>query len=109
MQGKSLFTVLLTAVCSLAPALAQTTGEISGRVSDETGGALPGVTVTATSPALQGARTAVSDGGGQYRFALLPPGDYALAFELAGFETERAERTSRRGSDDFRALAATPG
>ena len=94
MQGKSLFTVLLTAVCSLAPGLAQTTGEISGRVSDETGGALPGVTVTATSAALQGARTAVSDGGGQYRFALLPPGDYALAFELAGFETERAENVA---------------
>src|SRR5260370_34697834 len=68
-----------------APLLAQTTGSISGHVTDASGGALPGVTVDAKSSAMQGARTTVSDSGGAYRFTLLPPGNYALSFTLAGF------------------------
>jgi len=50
--------VAATALCS-ATALAQTTGDIDGRVTDEQGGALPGVTVEARSASFQGVRTAV--------------------------------------------------
>ncbi len=70
------------------PAGAQTTGDVLGSVADEAGGVLPGVTVEAHSPALQGARIAVSTGAGQYRLSLLPPGEYAVTFTLPGFATE---------------------
>jgi hypothetical protein len=71
-----------------APLLAQTTGSITGRATDTSGAALPGVTVEVTSPALQGVRTAVSDREGLYRLPLLPPGDYAVTFKLEGFASE---------------------
>jgi hypothetical protein len=62
-----------------------TTGSISGRIADSQGGVLPGVTVTATSPNLQGVRTAVTSDHGDYALAFLPPGEYSLSMELAGF------------------------
>ena len=71
-----------------APLFAQTTGSLTGRALDESGGVLPGVTVEAKSPALQGARGAVTDGGGRYRLTLLPPGLYTIAFTLPGFAQE---------------------
>ncbi len=64
---------------------ASSTGSISGEVKDEQGGVLPGVTVTATSPAQPGALTAVTNEAGIYRFPAVPPGAYALTYELAGF------------------------
>src|SRR5687768_2122641 len=83
----------LTAVMLLvsAPVFAQgggasSTGSISGEVADAQGGALPGVTVTATSPAQIGALTAVTNEAGIYRFPSVPPGEYKLSFELAGFQ-----------------------
>lgn len=88
--------VLLVAVAALlfvvslpAPAFAQgLTGTIDGTVKDETGGVLPGVTVTLASPALiGGARTNVTGEGGTFRFPTLPPGQYVVTFELAGFQS----------------------
>ncbi|MFH1175765.1 MAG: TonB-dependent receptor [Acidobacteriota bacterium] len=69
------------------PAAAQVpTGTLSGHVTD-TSAALPGVTVSVTSPALQGTRIAVTSENGDYIFAFLPPGDYTVRFELQGFQT----------------------
>lgn len=70
------------------PALrAQTTGSIRGTV--ETGQtALPGVTIEAKSPNLQGTRTAVSDAEGRFNLTLLPPGTYTLTAKLEGFATK---------------------
>ncbi|HXU30520.1 MAG TPA: TonB-dependent receptor [Thermoanaerobaculia bacterium] len=68
---------------------AQTTGSIVGRVIDESGAPLPGTTVEATSPSLQGARTAVADANGDYRLTLLPPGSYTVSANLQGFAPER--------------------
>jgi hypothetical protein len=79
---------LAVAIIGAAPAAAQTTGGIVGRVTDEQGGALPGVTIEARSPALQGTRTATSDGAGRYRLTLLPPGPYSVAITLEGFAPE---------------------
>lgn len=73
-----------------APAFAQvsaTTGAINGKVTDDTGGVLPGVTVTVASPSMQGTRTDVSNEEGTYRFPAVPPGDYKITYELAGFGT----------------------
>jgi hypothetical protein len=78
--------VLITAM----PAIAQVSAlsSIRGTVSDATGGALPGVTVTLTSPALQVTEiAAVTQVDGSYRFGELPPGIYRLKFELTGFNT----------------------
>ncbi|MGE0816049.1 MAG: TonB-dependent receptor [Vicinamibacterales bacterium] len=68
-----------------------TTGSINGKVTDNTGGVLPGVTVTASSPSMQGVRTDVTNESGEYRFPAVPPGDYKLVFELAGFGTVNRE------------------
>lgn len=79
---------LAVAAIGAAPAAAQTTGGIVGRVTDAQGGALPGVTIEARSPSLQGTRTTTSDGAGRYRLTLLPPGAYNVAITLEGFAPE---------------------
>jgi hypothetical protein len=63
------------------------TGTIRGTVKDPQDRTVPGATVTATSPALQGPRTTVSDAAGHYVLTALPPGDYRVMFELSGFAT----------------------
>ncbi len=66
---------------------AQTTnGTISGHVVDAQGLALPGVTVSAASPNLQGLRSTTTSENGSYILTLLPPGVYTVTFELSGFE-----------------------
>ena len=68
------------------------TGSIQGTVKDIDGGALPGVTVTASSDALvTGRLVAVTDQRGVYRFPSLPVGGYAIQAELGGFQTLRQE------------------
>jgi len=63
-------------------------GVIHGVITDESGAALPGVTATLTSPAMQVRQmTAVSDVSGNYRFGELPVGVYKMTFDLAGFTT----------------------
>ena len=74
------FTLFLLAL----PLRAQTTGSIRGVV--ETGQtALPGVTVEARSPNLQGSRTSVTDAEGRFNLPSLPPGVYAVVAKLDGF------------------------
>src|SRR5688572_19018040 len=64
------------------------TGSIAGVVKDETGLALPGVTVQVSSPALiEGSRATTTDGDGRYQMVSLRPGTYAVRFELPGFGT----------------------
>ncbi len=61
------------------------TGEIRGRILDASGGGLPGVEVTATSPSLQGRRITLSTRNGDFRLPLLPVGSYRLSYNLDGF------------------------
>lgn len=72
-----------------APASAQQTGSLSGRVTDTNGEPLPGVTVEAAGDVLPRPRVATTGAGGEYRFPLLPPGDYELTFELEGLTGEK--------------------
>ncbi|MEW6322284.1 MAG: carboxypeptidase regulatory-like domain-containing protein [Acidobacteriota bacterium] len=87
------FLALLLHVAALAtPAVAQIEqGRLQGTVTDAQQASLPGVTVTARSPALIGEQTTVTEVDGRYRFPSLPPGRYSLTFELAGFQTVRRE------------------
>jgi hypothetical protein len=87
---------IATLVLANAPAWAQgggasSTGSISGEVRDSQGGVLPGVTVTATSPAQIGALTAITNEAGIYRFPSVPPGEYRLQYEIPGFQTTTRE------------------
>ena len=80
----------LVIVMSPAHAGAQSAQSASlvGKVTDESGGAMPGVTVTLKSTALQVAQlTAVTGADGDYRLLELPPGVYSMTFELGGFQT----------------------
>ena len=71
-----------------AKTLARTTGAVlTGRVTDATGAALPGVTVTVTNDATGVSRVTTSDGGGSYRTPTLIPGRYTVAASLDGFST----------------------
>jgi outer membrane receptor protein involved in Fe transport len=63
------------------------TGTIRGQVKDQQGLAVPGVTVSVTSPALQGSRTALTDVQGLYAIPALPAGTYRVSYELSGFTT----------------------
>jgi hypothetical protein len=82
-----------------APAIAFAQGTITGVVKDSSGAVLPGVTVEASSPALiEKARTAITDGTGQYRIVALPPGPYTVTFTLGGFSTVRREGVEVTGT-----------
>ena len=64
------------------------TATIVGRVVDSQGLALPGVSVVAASPNLQGVRETVTSANGDYILSLLPSGTYTVRFELSGFATQ---------------------
>jgi outer membrane receptor protein involved in Fe transport len=79
--------LVATALLFAAPALAQNpTGTLTGNVTDGAG-VLPGVTVTVSSPSLQGTRVATTTQDGGYILKFLPPGEYKVRFELGGFQT----------------------
>jgi hypothetical protein len=80
---------LLPAFAGEGFAQALQTGNVTGKVTDNTGARAPGVTVTMTSPVLITPRTATTDAEGIYKFAALPPGTYSVSFELSGFKTTR--------------------
>jgi hypothetical protein len=78
--------IVLCAIWLASPAAAQqTTGTISGRIVDDQGAAIPGVTVTAKNAATGFVRTEVSDGEGIFRLNALPVGTYDLTTDLQGF------------------------
>jgi carboxypeptidase family protein/TonB-dependent receptor-like protein len=63
------------------------TGEIFGKATDQSGGVLPGVTVTLTGPTLLQPLTAVTSETGTYQFPRLEIGVYTVKFDLTGFKT----------------------
>ena len=84
--------VLVAVLAAASPAMAQDfRGRINGTVTDNTGAVLPGVTVTASSPALIQPQVQVAAADGSFRFLALPPGVYELAFELSGFQNVKRE------------------
>src|SRR5215813_783814 len=73
-------------------AFAQEDAGIIGVVTDESGAVLPGVTVTATSPALQvPSMASVTDAKGEFRITPLPIGTYTVEYSLSGFQGVKRE------------------
>ncbi len=87
----TLLGVVALLVVSALPVSAQgnLTGTVSGRVFDQDGAAVPGVTVTVSSTNLQGQRSVTTTGSGDYILPFLPPGQYTVTFELRGFQTAK--------------------
>jgi hypothetical protein len=84
-RALALSSALLLAV---APARAQgPSGTLNGHVVDQSGAAVPGVTVTATNPATSEARVAVTGPDGFYHLTALPLGVYEVTHQPDGFKT----------------------
>ena len=80
--------VLIAALLAFLPdAFADQVGAIAGRTLDQTGAALPGVTIDLVSSS--GELTAVTDAGGGYRFDAVPAGDAELTYRLINFTVVR--------------------
>ena len=95
---------LLLAASLVIPALAfgqAGDSSIRGTVTDESGAVLPGVTITATSPALIAAEVVITDSQGTYRLLNLPVGDFTVEASLSGFATSRQEGILVRASTNI--------
>src|SRR5437773_2444569 len=95
MQRRSWPTLVLAVITGLATPTSvfaqRTSGDISGTVTDTTGGVLPGVTVTAVCPETSFTRTGVTDGTGGFRLSELPICTYKVTTELTGFKSVSRE------------------
>ena len=90
--GRVAMITIITFVLLSGLAAGQENASIVGRITDDSGGVLPGVTVTATSPALQLAEiSVVTDAQGEYRLSELPIGTYDVEYSLPGFQSIRRE------------------
>jgi len=80
------FSILLLLLPSIL--LAQTSGAtLTGRVTDESGAAVPGVSIVATNVATGVSRTVVSGADGSYRLPTMLAGRYSVTAELSGFSS----------------------
>ncbi len=90
MSKKRIFLLIVAclAVTTIATSQELQSGAIRGRVTDDTGQPLPGVSITISGPALIGKVTAVTNSEGMFRAPSLTPGTgYNIRAELSGFET----------------------
>jgi hypothetical protein len=82
--------VILAALSSVS-AFSQTTGSVTGTVTDSQGGVVSGATVKINSPALGIDQSVVSNQSGYFQFLLLPPGSYTLEVQSSGFRAFRRQ------------------
>jgi hypothetical protein len=86
--------ILALLALSAAKVSAQTSGEITGLVTDSSGAAVSGATVTVLNKATGAMRIVATNSDGLYSFPSLPPGSYELKVEQAGFKTARLDNVT---------------
>ena len=84
--------VLAALLCTLPGLAQQTLGSLNGTVTDPTGAAVPGATVTATNPAINVTAKATTSNTGSFQIFNLPIGTYNLKVSRDGFETSNLEK-----------------
>ena len=89
---RSVFVGVVLVLLTAAPAFPQATGELAGRVTDESSAVLPGVTVTAVQTETGLTRTAATDAEGNWVMPNMPTGPYRLDVALSGYLASRASR-----------------
>jgi hypothetical protein len=82
--------MLLLIMMFAIAAFAQTTASIKGTVTDQTGAAVVGAKVTIKDAALGIERTTQTNSGGDYEVPALPPGNYSVEIQMAGFQPQQA-------------------
>jgi hypothetical protein len=89
MGKKSLCLTLIICFLAAGTAFGQLTpeGRITGKVVDNQGSPLPGVSVEATNPKMVGKASTITDLNGTYRLMALPSGNYEITFTIPGFKT----------------------
>ncbi|MDQ6801799.1 MAG: TonB-dependent receptor [Acidobacteriota bacterium] len=84
----------LLAAAAFGQSVNVTTGGIKGRVTDSSGGALTGVTMTVTNVDTGLTRNVVTESDGTYLVSLIPPGNYRVEAELAGLGKSAVPRVT---------------
>ncbi|MGZ4777561.1 MAG: TonB-dependent receptor [Thermoanaerobaculia bacterium] len=110
MRSTCVFFFLLLILVPFASFGQSSNGSISGNATDDSGAATPGVTVTVTNLATGATRTTVTTTTGHYDLPLLPPGNYSVTAELAGFQPVKFGKvTVNVGSDTGLNFKMKPG
>ena len=100
LRALSIGSVALALSLCAFPAVAQEiTATIAGTVTDQTGGPLPGVAVTARNTAKGVSTEAVTSKTGRYLLPYLTNGEYEISFSLAGFKTYVARNITLHVND----------
>lgn len=82
--------ISVSVLCYVFPASAQlTTGSMVGSVTDQSGAALPGVSITAVKNETGTSRATTTNAQGDFVFNSMDPGSYTLTFEAKGFQAKR--------------------
>ncbi|HUI82366.1 MAG TPA: carboxypeptidase regulatory-like domain-containing protein, partial [Bryobacteraceae bacterium] len=95
--AKSIVTVFVLLALSFVIYAQAPTGTITGIVTDESGAAMPNVTVTITEKATGAGRTVTTNAAGLYSAPALPAGDYEVKAEAQGFRTDVRDSTVQAG------------
>src|ERR1700683_121608 len=87
LSGRIIVLWCLLTVTSSVWAQSPSTGALTGTTTDSSGAVVANAMVTITSLDTNQSRTETTGADGTYKFSLLPPGNYRVKFEAAGFET----------------------
>ncbi|MBX9603726.1 MAG: TonB-dependent receptor [Bryobacteraceae bacterium] len=98
-KRRILASMLVLALLALPAPAQESTGAVSGVVTDASGAAIPGAKIVVTGPRLPKGLETTTDGAGNYAFVSLPVGVYSISVSATGFQTTRqAELEVRLGS-----------
>ncbi|HEY6946397.1 MAG TPA: carboxypeptidase-like regulatory domain-containing protein [Candidatus Acidoferrum sp.] len=83
---------LLILIASPAYSQGSNSGSVAGLVTDVSGGAVAGATITLTDKSTNTARTTTSNEAGRYLFAIVPPGSYEITANKTGFSLSKVSQ-----------------